>query len=433
MRALAAFESLRNRTFAQLYAAQTISLFGDALTWVGLALLAFDLAGRDGSAAILGTALTLRVTAFVVLSPLAGALADRLDRKVIMVTADVARVVVVALIPFVTAIWQVYALILALNAFTAFFTPTYQATVPLVAGGEDYPKAIALSGATYEILGVLGPGVAGGLAALVGFRSVFWVDAGTFALSALLVATLPVSLRASPRDVSASGASVPSEGAARWRDVTEGTARLWRDRPLRTALLLELVTSIAGALILVNTVGRVRGGLALGEVEYGWVMAAFGIGATAAALAVGALEDRVSRTTFVFVGALVTSLAVLPADAVGLSPLLALWLAAGAGQNWVNLPTQTLIADRTPDVLQGRVYGAHFAWSHLWWAGAYPLAGWLGSAVPDRSFLYGGLVALGLLGAVALAHRVGNPRRSPATSPPPAPSRPDRPPRPPSE
>lgn len=395
----ALFSVLRNRTFARLYAAQTVSLLGDALTWVGLALLAYDLAGQGGAAAILGTALTLRVTAFVVLSPLAGALADRLNRKLILVVADVARVGVVALIPFVTEVWQVYALILALNTFTAFFTPTYQATVPLVAGGDDYPKAIALSGATYEVLGVLGPGIAGGVAALIGFRSVFWLDAGTFLVSALLIVSLPGSLRA---------ARAPGDpGAASWRDVTAGTVRLWRDGPMRYALLLELVASVAGALVLVNTVGRVRGALALGEAEYGWAMAAFGVGATLAALAVGALDKRLSRTTFVFVGALVTSLAVLPADAVPFAPLLALWLVAGAGQNWVNLPTQTLIADRTPADMQGRVYGAHFAWSHLWWAGAYPLAGWLGSAYPDRSFLYGGFVALGLLGLFALTHLPG--------------------------
>ena len=410
----ALFSVLRNRTFARLYAAQTVSLLGDALTWVGLALLAYDLAGQGGAAAILGTALTLRVTAFVVLAPLAGALADRLNRKLILVVADVARVGVVATIPFVTEVWQVYALILALNTFTAFFTPTYQATIPLVAGGDDYPKAIALSGATYEVLGVLGPGIAGGVAALVGFRSVFWLDAGTFLVSALLILSLPGSLRAAR----APGDPVP--GAASWRDVTVGTATLWRDGPMRFALLLELVASVAGALVLVNTVGRVRGALALGEAEYGWTMAAFGVGATLAALAVGALDKRLSRTTFVFVGALVTSLAVLPADAVPFAPLLALWLAAGAGQNWVNLPTQTLIADRTPADMQGRVYGAHFAWSHLWWAGAYPLAGWLGSTYPDRSFLYGGLVALGLLGLFALTHLPGRQTASPGGTSPPA-------------
>ncbi|MBS3933332.1 MAG: hypothetical protein KGZ35_03165, partial [Truepera sp.] len=89
--AWAVFSSLKNPVFARLYAAQTASLLGDALIWVALALLAFELAGLQ-AALVLGVALTLRVTAFVVFSPLAGALADRLSRKVIMVTANLARV-----------------------------------------------------------------------------------------------------------------------------------------------------------------------------------------------------------------------------------------------------------------------------------------------------------------------------------------------------
>jgi NRE family putative nickel resistance protein-like MFS transporter len=70
---------------------------------------------------------------------------------------------------------------------------------------------------------------------------------------------------------------------------------------------------------------------------------------------------------------------------------------AGIGQNWVNLPAETLLAERTEEAAQGRVYGAHFAWSHLWYAFAYPLAGFLGTRFPDRSFLYGGLLALVVL------------------------------------
>lgn len=78
------FQSLKNPRFARLYAAQTTSILGDALTWVGLALLTFELAGKNSSL-VLSTALTLRVTAFVLLSPLAGALVDRFDRKLITV------------------------------------------------------------------------------------------------------------------------------------------------------------------------------------------------------------------------------------------------------------------------------------------------------------------------------------------------------------
>jgi MFS transporter, NRE family, putaive nickel resistance protein len=392
--AFAPFRSLRNPAFARLYISQTTSLLGDALTWVGLALLAFELAGENSSV-ILGAALTLRVTAFVILSPLAGALADRLDRKMILVSSDLGRMVVIGLMPFVTQAWQVYVLMFALNALTAFFTPTYQATIPLVTGKDDYSQAISLSGATYEVLGVLGPGLAGGVAAVIGARSIFFLDAITFLISAVLILTLPRTLNVArgPMDTS---------NAATWRDVRNGTARLWTDAPMRYALLLELVASVAGALVLVNTVGLVRGkptqgGLGLSNLEYGWVMAAFGIGATLAALAAGSFEKRLPRTRFMLLGALVTTLAVIPANFVGLAPLLVLWFVSGAGQNWVNLPAQAMIADRTPLEAQGRVYGAHFAWSHLWYALAYPLAGWLGSSFANRDFLLGGLVGLVLL------------------------------------
>ena len=80
---------------------------------------------------MLSTALTLRVTAFVLLAPLAGALADRFDRKRIMLVTHLARMLIVGLLPFVTQVWQLYALVLALNVFYAFFTPTYQATINL--------------------------------------------------------------------------------------------------------------------------------------------------------------------------------------------------------------------------------------------------------------------------------------------------------------
>jgi NRE family putative nickel resistance protein-like MFS transporter len=406
----APFTSLRNPVFARLYAAQTTSLLGDALTWVGLALLAFQLGGGH-SAEILAFALTLRVTAFVLLAPLAGVLADRLNRKTIMVTADVVRMVIIGLLPFVTEVWQVYVLMFTVNAFTAFFTPTFQATLPAVTTAGEMPQALSLSSATNELLGVLGPGIAAGVAAFLGARDIFFIDAATFLISGVLIFTLPARLRNED-------ATAAAEERVTVAAVLEGTQLLWKNTVMRYALMLELVAAVSGALILVNTVGLVRGQLHLSEAHYGWVMAAFGVGATVAALLVGALTKRIAHTTFVVIGAGLTSLAVLPANHVQLWPLMGLWLLAGAGQNWVNLSTQTLIAEQTDESHQGRVYGAHFAWSHLWWAFAYPLAGFLGLHFASHSFLYGGVVALLLLaGTWLLARRgPGAAAVSPATS-----------------
>ncbi|MBP0003940.1 MAG: MFS transporter [Cyanobacteria bacterium SBC] len=193
-------QSLRNPIFARLYAAQTVNLMGDALTWVGLALLAFELAG-DRAGALLSVALTLRVTIYVLLSPVAGVLADRIDRKRIMVVTHLCRTVVICLLPFVSQVWQIYAIVLLLNCFAAFFTPTYQATIPLAARGDDYPQAIALSGATYQLLGVLGPGIAGGVAAFLGTRQVFFLDGFTFLIAAFLIQTLPSQVQATQQSV----------------------------------------------------------------------------------------------------------------------------------------------------------------------------------------------------------------------------------------
>ncbi len=383
-------QGLENPIFARLYLAQTINLVGDALTWLGLALLAFELAGEQAGTVLAG-ALTLRVLAFVVLSPIAGVIADRIDRKYLMVTTHLARMGIVCLLPFVTQIWQIYAIVLSLNVFYAFFAPTYTATIPLVTTEAERGRSIALSSATSQLLGVLGPGLAGSIAAFVGTREVFFLDGLTFLVATLLIVTLPGQLIVPQKQ--ATTKTIDKTIA----DIRAGTTCLFADPLIRYALALQLVVSIAGAEILVNTIGYVQGMLYLGKVEYGWVMAAFGMGATLASIGLGNLPRKISPVLLISGGAVLVTLALLPANLANLDGLLLLWAIAGVGQTMVNVPTQTLIADRVAVEVQGRVYGAHFAWSHLWWAFAYPMAGWIGSHFPAHNFFYSSVIGLVLL------------------------------------
>ena len=161
---------MQNKGVVQLYFAQTISLLGDAFTWVGIALLAYELGGNN-AAAILATALTLRVTAFIAFGPYAGVLADTFDRKKILYITHFVRMIIVGCLPFITKQWQLYTLIFSLNIFNAFFTPAYKAALPkLVTQKENYAIAISLSNATWQLLGVLGPGLAGIIALWLGAR-----------------------------------------------------------------------------------------------------------------------------------------------------------------------------------------------------------------------------------------------------------------------
>jgi NRE family putative nickel resistance protein-like MFS transporter len=167
----------RNRNFRLLFGAQIISLLGSGVTTVGLALFAYQLTGGVSATAVIGNALTLRILAFLLFSQPAGVIADRTSRKRILIVADVIRFALLALFPFITAVWQIYALIFAINAVTAFFTPTFEASIPELVGEEQYVKALSLSRVATDIEAVAAPALAGLLVALLGLRWVFWFDA----------------------------------------------------------------------------------------------------------------------------------------------------------------------------------------------------------------------------------------------------------------
>ena len=120
---------LANRTYRHLFSAQIIALIGTGLMTVALGLLAYDLAGANAGA-VLGTALAIKMIAYVFIAPVAQAFTDRLPRRAVLVTLDLIRASVALFLPFVTEIWQIYLLIFVLQAASAGFTPTFQAVIP---------------------------------------------------------------------------------------------------------------------------------------------------------------------------------------------------------------------------------------------------------------------------------------------------------------
>ena len=139
------FEPLRNADYRKLFAAQVASLLGTGLTTVALALLAYEIAGVQAGI-VLGTALALKMIAYVAIAPIAGAYAAALPRKALLVGLDLVRAAMVLCLPFVTEIWQIYALIFLMQSASAAFTPTFQATIPdLLPDERVYTRALSLS------------------------------------------------------------------------------------------------------------------------------------------------------------------------------------------------------------------------------------------------------------------------------------------------
>jgi len=134
---------LRNRTYRHLFLAQLVALTGTGLATVALGLLAFELAGAEAGV-VLGTALAIKMVAYVGLAPVAAAFAEQLPRRAMLVSLDVVRAAVALLLPFVTEVWQVYLLIFLLQATSAAFTPTFQATIPdILTEEKDYTRALS--------------------------------------------------------------------------------------------------------------------------------------------------------------------------------------------------------------------------------------------------------------------------------------------------
>src|SRR5439155_23177942 len=241
---------LANRTYRHLFAAQVIALIGTGLMTVALSLLAFKIAG-DKAGAVLGTALAIKMVAYVGIAPVAGSLAGYVRRRPFLVAMDLVRASVAVALPFVTEVWQVYVLIFLLQSASAAFTPTFQATIPDVLPEErDYTRALSLSRLAYDMESLLSPTLAAALLTLITFNWLFFGTVVGFFCSAALVVSV----------------TIPQPPAARPRrgfydDTTRGL-RIYLATPrLRGLLALNLAVAAAGSMVFVNTVVLVKGTL----------------------------------------------------------------------------------------------------------------------------------------------------------------------------
>jgi MFS family permease len=380
---------LVDRTYRHLFLAQVLSLLGTGLSTVALGLLAYGLAGADAGA-VLGTALAIKMAAYVVLAPIAGAFVHLVPRRALLVALDLLRAGVALLLPFVTEVWQVYVLILVLQSCSAAFTPTFQATIPDVLPDEaEYTRALALSRIAYDLESLAGPALAAALLAVVGFH---WLFAGTslgFLASAVLVLSVVLP---SPKP--------PERAEGAWGRITRG-ARIYLATPrLRGLLALNIAVAAAGAMVIVNTVVLVKADLGLGDREMAWTLAGYGLGSMLAAFALPRLLVAIPDRPVMVSGAglLAAGMALGPVAAGAWPTLLAVWFLLGLGNGVVLTPAGRMLRRSAHPGDRAALFAAQFALSHACWLITYPLAGWLGARV-GTEVAFAVLAALTALGA----------------------------------
>ena len=391
------FKILENRTYRHLLFAQVIALVGTGLTTVALGLLAYDLAGGNAGA-VLGTALAIKMVAYIGVAPVVGAYANRLPRRAFLVAMDLVRAGVAFMLPFVDQIWQIYLLIFVLQSASAAFTPTFQATIPDVLPDEaDYTKALSLSRLAYDLESLLSPMLAAAALSVISFH---WLFAGTgfgFLASALFV--LSVSLPFSP--------AIERVGGIYTR-TTRGLRIYLKTPRLKGLLALTLAAAAASAMVIVNTIVIVRDQLGLGQSAVALTLASYGGGSMLAALLLPRLLDKLSDRAVMIVAAcaLTVGLAIMAAltAAFQQSPffwhiVLAGWFALGVAYSASVTPSGRLLRRSANADDRPAVFAAQFALSHGCWLIAYPLAGQMGAGF-GQAAAFGALAILAGLGVV---------------------------------
>ncbi|MDY0910462.1 MFS transporter [Microbacterium sp. CFBP9034] len=369
---------LRNPTYRALFSAQVIALLGTGLLTVALGLLAFELAG-DAAGSVLGTALTIKMVAYVGVAPLVAAIVDRLPKKVVLVGADVVRLAIALLLPFVSEAWQIYVLVFVLQSASATFTPAFQSLIPTVLPeAKDYTRALALSRAAYDLEALLSPAIAALLLTVVSYDNLFVGTAIGFAASAVLVlfAAIPAHL---------------GDGAAStfWERLPTGAKVFARTPGLRFLLATNVVVAAGTALVLVNSVVYAKSVFGLGDAALAITLGAYGVGSLLVAVNIPWIVDRIGVTRTMLTGVVIVLVGLAAAIAVtvlavaaatGWWALLATWVLLGAGTSLINTPSSRLLADASTPANRNLVYTAQFAFSHACFLVTYPLAGWIGAA-----------------------------------------------------
>jgi DHA3 family tetracycline resistance protein-like MFS transporter len=385
--------ALRHRDFRLLWIGQAVSLLGDGIYLVAIAWLVYDLSNAPGALAAVGVAWTLPQVAALLL---AGVLTDRVERRLLLVTADLLRLVAIGTLAVLslsgdTALWHVFALVVFYGLGEALFQPAFTAIVPSVVPRRELLQANALR-ELMEPIGMrfAGPALGGLLIGIADVGTALAVDAGTFAVSAVAVSMIH---RRPPEP--------KEEGGSFKRELRDGFAYV-RSQPWLWATLvgasLALLASFGPVEVLLPYI--IRNDLGGDADTFGTVLAAGGIGSIAAAAVISRTGPPRRHVTFMYVcWALSTAVIVPLAFASAAWQMCVISFISFGGATAGMVVWNTLMHTRVPPEMLGRV-------SSLDWfvsIGLVPLSFAVTGPMAELIGAKATLVAAGVLGSVACA------------------------------
>ncbi|MFJ6047689.1 MFS transporter [Streptomyces sp. NPDC092307] len=354
-------ELLKDRTYIRYWLAVVASFLGDAITKITLIYVVAT--ETDDPVLYVSLVVIAQLLPFGVLGAFVGPLADRLPARLLMVGSDLVRVaLVLAMIVVRDSPLLLLVLILLSGIAKAFFETARITAIPLIVRGHSIPTAVALFQSTNHTLNLVGPALGGLLIAFGSVTTVFVLDAVTFVVSALLLASMAVL-----REVPVRGADSGREGY--WQSLRTGISGVLAVPSLRFLAIVMVPVMLVLGLFTTNLNSQLLSVFELPAFEYGLAQAGFGAGCVIGALTGPPLVRRYSDR-----GLLIGSIVLFGASLLLLAPTGTVWDAtdqgvlglivvllwcvlAGLGSGLFQVPVANTLLSDLPEELRGRGVG----------------------------------------------------------------------------
>ena len=329
-------------------AASFQSSIGNAIGYIALLLLAYDL---THSAWAVSAVLLAEFVPAILLGPLCGALADRLPRRRLVVTADLLRCAAFVALAFAGSLPVLIGLALVAGVGGALYQPAAKSALPGLAG-EHADQAMGTLVASWSAAGMIGPGLGAGLLVVMSPASLLLVNAATFLLSAIVLGRLPIDAARAAASAAAAADAGTEPAAAADHGIRAGLKTL-RDIPgLAVIVGAGAATTLAFSMMNVAEPLLARSELHAGGAGFALLVCAFGIGST-----VGAVRGRANGwallATLAGGGLALVASALAPSVGVAAVTFLVTGIFAGAFMS----SEHQLIARQAPEAVLGRVFG----------------------------------------------------------------------------
>lgn len=377
--------------YRRLFAAQTISRWGDVVNTVGLVVLVFRLTGTG-----LGVsgAVIAEILPVLLFGPIAGAVVDHLPRVRVMVAADLWRAALAAVLPLADhRLAAVYAIAFGLSAGAVFFNPASASVLPSIVGEQELMAANSGLWSAAVVSQIALAPLGGALVAAWGVAPAFWLNSASFAVSALILAQLKL---ARPAGLAATGS-----WASRIRD---GARLLITDRLLRLLALVQLLAALSAGATSALLVILAERHLSTGPGGFGLLLGAIGVGAAACLFLLTRWASNPRRPELVFGPYLLRGVVDLILATTRNLPVAAAALGLyGVGTSTGMVTYNSLLQAEVPARNRGRVFAG---FDMIWQTGRLASLG-LGGLTADALgiqavYLLGGSLLL-LAGFIGLA------------------------------